>query len=76
MKKFKDIANVLLKRAASFKLKGGTYKSCVRTALCYNAEHWALSKEDKRKLQTTKIRMLHMICGKTLERLHKQSNNS
>ena len=41
-------------------------KSCVRKALCYGAECWALKKEDERKLQTTEMRVLCMICGKTL----------
>ena len=30
------------------------------------AECWALKKENERKLQTTEMRMLQMICGKTL----------
>ena len=33
---------------------------------CYGAECWALKKEDERKLETTKMRMFRMICGKTL----------
>ena len=32
----------------------------------YGAKCWVLRKEDERKLQTTEMRMLRMICGKTL----------
>ena len=64
--KFKDITSVLCKTFVSLKLQGSLYKSCVRNALCYFAECWALKKEDERKLQTAKRRMLRMICGKTL----------
>ena len=34
---------------------------------CINSDkYWALKKENKKLLQITKLRMLRMICGKTL----------
>ena len=33
----------------------------------YGAECWALKMEDERRLKTTEMRMLRMICGKTLK---------
>ena len=39
----------------------------MRNALTYGAESWALKIEDKRRLKTTEMRMLRMICGKTLK---------
>ena len=48
-------------------LKGSMYKSHVKSALRYGAECWALKKENERKLQTTEMRMLCMICGRTLK---------
>ena len=42
------------------------FKSCVRSGLCNGAECWVLKKKDTRKLQTTEMRMLRMIRGKTL----------
>ena len=39
----------------------------MRNALTYGAECWALKMEDERRLKTTEMRMLRMICGKTLK---------
>ena len=61
--KFKDIASVLCNRALSLKPRGNMYKSCVKSALCYVAECWALRK-DERKLQTTEVRMLRIMYKK------------
>ena len=41
------------------------YKSRVRCALSYGAECWASKKEEERKLQTTEMKMPHVICEKT-----------
>ena len=66
-KKFKEISNVICGRSISLKVRGTLYKSYVRNALTYGAECWALKIEDERRLKTTKMRMLRMICGKTLK---------
>ena len=65
-KKFKDVAKVLCMRGLSLKLKGTLYKSCVRSAMSYGAECWAMKVDDMRKMETTEMRMLRMMCGKTL----------
>ena len=65
-KKFKDIANALCKRVLSLKLRGSMYKSYVRNALFHGAECWGLKKDGERKLQTTEMRILHIIYGETL----------
>ena len=39
----------------------------MRNALTYGAECWALKMEDERRLKTTEMRMLQIICGKTLK---------
>ena len=51
----------------SLKVRGTLYKSNVRNAPTYGAEYWALKMEDERRLNTTEMRMLRMICGKTLK---------
>ena len=66
-KKFQEVSNVICGRSISLKVRGTLYKSYVRNALTYGAECWALKMEDKRRLKTTEIRMLRMICGKTLK---------
>ena len=43
------------------------YQSYARNALTYGVECWALKMEDERRLKTTEMRMLQMICGKTLK---------
>ena len=66
-KKFKEVSNVICGRSISLKVRGTLYKSYVRNALTYGAECWALKMEDERRLKTTEMRMLRMICGKTLK---------
>ena len=53
--------------AEEAKARGTLYKSYVRSALTYGAECWALKMEDERRLKTTVMGMLQMICGKTLK---------
>ena len=65
-KNFKKVSNVICRRSISLKVRGTLYKSYVRNALTYGAECWALKMEDERRLKTTEMRMLRMICGKTL----------
>ena len=72
-KKFKEVSNVIYgKKILSWKVRGTLYKSHVRSALTYDAECWALKVEDERKLKTTEMRILRMICGKTLKDKIKQ----
>ena len=66
-KKFKEVSNVICGRSISLKVRGTLYKSYVRNAPTYGAECWALKMEDERRLKTTEMRMLRMICGKTLK---------
>ena len=51
----------------SLKIRGVLYKSYVRSALTYGGECWALRIEDERRLITTEMGMLRLICGKTLK---------
>ena len=60
------MASVLCKRALSLKLRRSTYNGCVKSAICCGTECWALKKTNERKLQAAEMRMLRMICGKTL----------
>ena len=74
-KKFKDVSNVICGRSISLKVRGTLYKSYVRNALTYGAECWALKMEDERRMKTTEMRMLRMICGKNLKELKDKMNN-
>ena len=66
-KKIKEVSNVICGRSISLKVRGILHKSYVRNALTYVAECWALEMEDEGRLKTTEMRMLRMICGKTLK---------
>ncbi|XP_076810260.1 uncharacterized protein LOC143452992 [Clavelina lepadiformis] len=65
-KKFKELSGTLCGRLLSTNLKGRLYKVCVRSVMCYGAECWAMKKADIRRMQTTEMRMIRMMCGKTL----------
>ena len=66
-KKFKQVSNVICGKSISLKVRGTLYKSNVRSALTYGAECWTLKVEDERRLKTTEMRILRMICGKTVK---------
>ena len=69
MGKFKDlqILCVLSKNDVSLRMKGIVYKACVRSAMCYGAEGWVMRSEDENRIKTTEMRMLRMMCEKTLK---------
>jgi len=55
------------RKGISLRIKEALYKCYVRSVLTYGAECWPLRVEDERKLITTEMRMLRMLCGKTLK---------
>ena len=66
-RKFRELSNVLCGRVLSFKLKGRLYKACVRSVMCYGAECWAMKIADTRRMQSTEMRMIRLMCGKTIK---------
>ena len=48
------------------KLKGGLYKTCVRSVTCYRDECLAMEAADVRRIQTTEMSMIRMMCSRTL----------
>ena len=65
--KFKDLSGVLCGRVLSLKLKGRLFKACVRSAMSYGAECWAIKNAEIKRMQSTEMRMIRMMCGKTLK---------
>ena len=45
-KKFKEILPLLTSRVFSYKMKGNIDKACVRSAMFYGSEIWAVKMED------------------------------
>jgi len=39
------------------------YKKFVRSALSYGAECWSMKVKDAKRMKSTEMRMLRMICG-------------
>jgi len=48
------------------KLKGRLYKSCVRSVMSYESECWAMKKVDTKRMQAAEMRMIRIMCGKTI----------
>ena len=65
--KFKDLLSVLCKKGLFVRMKGIVYKACVRSAMCCGAKGSAMRSEDENRIETTKMRMFRMMCGKTLK---------
>ena len=59
------MSGMLCVENVSLLTKSELHKICVWTVLCYSAECWAL-KENIKKLQRAEMRMICMMCGKTL----------
>ena len=72
-RKFKELSGALCTRMLSHRLKGRLYKSCVRSMMCYGSECWAMRKMDVRRMQATEMRMIRIMCGKSLK--DKVTNN-
>ena len=67
--KFRELSGVLCSRSWSLKMKGRVYKACVRSAMVYGSETWALKKEDEGVLQRAERAMVRIMCGvRLLER--------
>jgi len=48
------------------KLKGRLYKPCIRDVMSNGSECWAMKKVDTRLMQAAEMRMIKLMCGKTL----------
>ena len=55
---------MLYGRELSQRVKGIVFKVYVRTAFSYGAENWAIRVKYINRLETNRMTMLQMICGK------------
>ena len=65
--KFRELGGILRTQGASLRMNGVVYKACVRSALMYGAETWAMKAGVFQRLRATERRMLGMICRVTLK---------
>jgi len=61
-RKFSELSQVLCGRVLLLKLK----IDCVRSVICYGSECWAMKKVDTRRIQAAEMRMIRIMCEKTL----------
>ena len=56
----------MTRKEVSLKLKGKLYVTCVRSAMIYGSEMWAMTVEQSGRLERTEIRMVRWLCGVSL----------
>lgn len=65
--KFNELMPILTSRGASLRTKGRIYTACVRSAMVYGSETWAMKVEDLHRLERTERMMVRWMCGVTLK---------
>ena len=62
-RKFHELAPFLAARATPLKLKGKVYGACVRSAMIYGSETWAMKNSHMEKLERADNAMVRRMCG-------------
>ena len=62
-RKFRDLLPLLEARGLSLLVKGRIYDACVRSAMVYASETWAIKEEDIQRLKRAEMRMVRWMCG-------------
>ena len=65
-RKFRELMPFLTSKAPSLRMKGQVYSACVRSAMTYGSETWALRVEHEDKLNRAEMRMIRWMCGVSL----------
>ena len=65
--KFKELSPILTARGASYRMKGRIYKACVKSALTYGTETWAMKEANLQSLERTERMMVRWMCGVSLK---------
>ena len=70
---WRKVTGVIYDKRTPTKFKTKIYTTIVRPALLYGTECWAMKESDKRRLNTTEMRMLRAILGVTrLDRIRNE----
>jgi len=64
--KWRELAPVLVRNGTPRRLKGKIFRVCVRSAMLYGSETWALRAEDMRRMERADMRMIRWMCGISL----------
>ena len=65
--KFTELAPMLTRRGASFKMKGKIYRICVQSVMIYGSETWPMKVEDMNRLERTERMMMRWMCSVSLK---------
>ena len=61
--KFRECGHLLRGKRFPLNMKGGVYRSCVRSAMLYGSETWCLMKNELAILRRTERAMVRAMCG-------------
>ena len=64
--KFRELSGLLTKKEVSLRMKGRVYTVCVRSAMLYGSETWAINSEQVARVDRTEMRMVRWMCGVSL----------
>ena len=64
--KFRELSPILTAKHISLKLKGKVYDTCVRSAMLYGSETWAMKAEEEARFERTEMRMVRWMCEVSL----------
>ena len=65
-RKLKEFSGVLTRKEVSLKLKGKMYVTCVRSAMVYGSETWAMNVQQSARLERAEMMMVQWMCGVSL----------
>ena len=65
-KKFRELLPLLGSRGLSLRAKGQLYDACVRSAMVYGSETWAVKEGDICRLMRNEMKMVRWMCGVSL----------
>jgi len=65
-KKFRELSPILAAKGIPLKLKGKVYVACVRSAMIYGSETWAIKADQEARFERTEMRMVRWMCGVSL----------
>jgi len=66
-KKFRELTPIPTGKYISLKLKGRVYDTCVRSAMIYGSETWAMKTDQEARFERTEMRMVRWMSGVSLK---------
>ena len=58
---FKELSPILTVRGASYRMKGKIYRACVKSALTYGTETWAMKEANLQSLESKEQMMVRWM---------------